>query len=75
MPREKCLMRTHLKEFEHEEKEFGLSFPYKETPDQLNAIHMVSKNMEKTTPMDHLVCGDVGFGKQKLPYELLTKQY
>tara|TARA_B100000925_G_scaffold27140_2_gene18183 strand:+ start:245 stop:3679 length:3435 start_codon:yes stop_codon:yes gene_type:complete len=55
-----------FKEFEHEEREFGLAFPYKETPDQLNAIQMVSKNMEKTTPMDHLVCGDVGFGKTEV---------
>jgi len=55
-----------FKEFEHDEREFGLSFPYQETPDQQNAIEMVSENMEKNRPMDHLVCGDVGFGKTEV---------
>ena len=44
----------------------ALSFPYKETPDQLNAIHIWSPKHGEKTPMDHLVCGDVGFGKTEV---------
>ena len=55
-----------FKQHEHEEIEFGLTFPYEETPDQMQAIKSVFKNMEKNTPMDHLVCGDVGFGKTEV---------
>ena len=48
-------------------KKMNLAFlSVQRNPDQLNAIHMVSKNMEKSTPMDHLVCGDVGFGKTEV---------
>ncbi|MDT8445712.1 MAG: transcription-repair coupling factor [bacterium] len=46
--------------------EFALSFPYEETPDQLRAIEEVAADMEKETPMDRLVCGDVGFGKTEV---------
>ncbi|WP_020408772.1 transcription-repair coupling factor [Hahella ganghwensis] len=45
---------------------FSASFPFEETPDQLNAINAVLKDMVKTTPMDRLVCGDVGFGKTEV---------
>ncbi len=38
-------------------------FPYKETPDQKEAIEDIKKDLEKETPMDRIVCGDVGFGK------------
>ncbi len=47
-------------------REFELAFPFKETPDQLRAIDDVLEAMQKARPMDHLVCGDVGFGKTEV---------
>ncbi|GIV23229.1 MAG: transcription-repair-coupling factor [Bacteroidia bacterium] len=41
-------------------------FPYEETPDQLTASQEVKKDMESPTPMDRLLCGDVGFGKTEV---------
>ncbi|MBF0241051.1 MAG: transcription-repair coupling factor [Desulfamplus sp.] len=46
--------------------EFQASFPYDETPDQLKAIEDVLSDMESDTPMDRLVCGDVGYGKTEV---------
>ena len=46
--------------------ELEASFMFEETPDQRAAIHAVKKDMERTTPMDRLVCGDVGFGKTEV---------
>lgn len=45
---------------------FEEAFPYEETPGQLKAIHDVKEDMEKSIPMDRLVCGDVGFGKTEV---------
>ena len=45
---------------------FEEEFPYEETPGQLKSIVEVKKDMEKNTPMDRLVCGDVGFGKTEV---------
>ncbi|HXW76170.1 MAG TPA: CarD family transcriptional regulator, partial [Candidatus Eremiobacteraceae bacterium] len=42
------------------------SFPYDETPDQRSAIAAVKEDMERTHPMDRLVCGDVGYGKTEV---------
>jgi transcription-repair coupling factor (superfamily II helicase) len=42
------------------------SFPYRETPDQENAIEAVKEDLESPQPMDRLVCGDVGFGKTEV---------
>ncbi|MGI9601247.1 MAG: transcription-repair coupling factor [Acidimicrobiales bacterium] len=42
------------------------SFPYEETPDQQRAIDEVKADMERESPMDRLVCGDVGFGKTEI---------
>jgi transcription-repair coupling factor (superfamily II helicase) len=42
------------------------SFPYRETPDQENAIEAVREDLEAPRPMDRLVCGDVGFGKTEV---------
>ena len=42
------------------------SFPYRETPDQENAIEAVKEDLEAARPMDRLVCGDVGFGKTEV---------
>ena len=42
------------------------SFPYRETPDQEQAIEAVKEDLEAPRPMDRLVCGDVGFGKTEV---------
>ena len=45
---------------------FSAAFPYTETPDQQLAIDAVRRDMLAGTPMDRLVCGDVGFGKTEV---------
>jgi transcription-repair coupling factor (superfamily II helicase) len=47
-------------------KEFEAGFAYEETADQLKAIENVISDMQKPTPMDRLVCGDVGYGKTEV---------
>ena len=42
------------------------SFPFEETPDQVQAIHDVKTDMESPRPMDRLLVGDVGFGKTEV---------
>ncbi len=49
------------------------SFEYIETPDQLKAINEVKADMESTTPMDRLICGDVGFGKTEVAMRAIFK--
>jgi transcription-repair coupling factor (superfamily II helicase) len=46
--------------------ELESSFIYEDTPDQASATSDVKADMEKTYPMDRLVCGDVGFGKTEV---------
>ncbi len=46
--------------------ELESSFPYLETPDQLQAIQEVKADMETARPMDRLICGDVGYGKTEV---------
>ncbi|MBK7383442.1 MAG: transcription-repair coupling factor [Flavobacteriales bacterium] len=46
--------------------ELEASFTYEDTPDQEKATIDVKRDMEKGTPMDRLVCGDVGFGKTEV---------
>ena len=46
--------------------EFEDRFPYRETPDQLEAIEAVRADMEEARPMDRLICGDVGYGKTEV---------
>jgi transcription-repair coupling factor (superfamily II helicase) len=48
------------------QNEFESSFLYKETVDQLRAIHDTKADMETDRPMDRLICGDVGFGKTEV---------
>jgi len=48
------------------QQELEASFPYIETPDQTEAIAAVKEDMEKTRPMDRLICGDVGYGKTEV---------
>jgi transcription-repair coupling factor (superfamily II helicase) len=46
--------------------ELEASFIYEDTPDQAKAVADVKKDMESESPMDRLVCGDVGFGKTEV---------
>ncbi|MFJ2057918.1 transcription-repair coupling factor [Streptomyces sp. NPDC087908] len=48
------------------QRELEDAFPYAETPDQLSTIAEVKDDMEKTVPMDRLICGDVGYGKTEI---------
>jgi transcription-repair coupling factor (superfamily II helicase) len=47
-------------------REFEAAFPYEETPDQLEAIEAVLKDMISERPVDRLICGDVGYGKTEV---------
>ena len=48
------------------QQEMESSFPYVETPDQLEVWQRVKEDMEKPSVMDRLVCGDVGYGKTEI---------
>jgi transcription-repair coupling factor (superfamily II helicase) len=48
------------------QREFEESFEYEETPDQAAAIAEVMADMSADTPMDRLICGDVGYGKTEV---------
>jgi len=48
------------------QEEFEALFEFEETPDQITAIEDVKDDMENPTPMDRLICGDVGFGKTEV---------
>ena len=50
----------------HWMKEFDAAFPYDETPDQLSAIDDCKGDLERSRPMDRLICGDVGYGKTEV---------
>jgi transcription-repair coupling factor (superfamily II helicase) len=48
------------------QKELEDSFPYVETEDQKRAILDIKRDMERSRPMDRLLCGDVGYGKTEV---------
>lgn len=48
------------------QRDFEASFEYEETDDQLRCIDEIKGDMERTAPMDRLLCGDVGFGKTEV---------
>ena len=50
----------------HAYEEFKIHFGYVETEDQLKAIEEVEEDLRKGSPMDRLICGDVGFGKTEV---------
>ncbi|UWR50555.1 transcription-repair coupling factor [Phaeobacter inhibens] len=50
----------------HAWEEFSARFPYQETDDQLRAISEVMDDLQSGSPMDRLICGDVGFGKTEV---------
>ena len=49
------------------------AFEYVETPDQMRAIEEVKRDMESDSPMDRLICGDVGFGKTEVAMRAIFK--
>lgn len=48
------------------QNDFERRFEYDETEDQLRCINEIKRDMERDTPMDRLLCGDVGFGKTEV---------
>ncbi|MGB7848246.1 MAG: DEAD/DEAH box helicase, partial [Candidatus Acidiferrum sp.] len=48
------------------QREFEDAFEFEETPDQLAAIADVKRDLQKSSPMDRLLCGDVGYGKTEV---------
>ena len=50
----------------HWQEEFEGAFPYELTTDQATAIADIKRDMEAPTPMDRLLCGDVGYGKTEV---------
>ena len=64
---ERALRRAPVMEpGNHMWEEFCARFPYQETEDQLSAIEDVLEDLGRGSPMDRLVCGDVGFGKTEV---------
>ena len=58
------------------QNELEASFIYEDTPDQEKATIAVKEDMEAPAPMDRLVCGDVGFGNERLAlYSGLYKSF
>jgi transcription-repair coupling factor (superfamily II helicase) len=50
----------------HWQQEFEDAFEYDLTPDQVTAVADIKRDMEASTPMDRLLCGDVGYGKTEV---------
>lgn len=48
------------------QRDFEARFEYEETEDQMRCIEEIKADMERTAPMDRLLCGDVGFGKTEV---------
>ncbi len=55
------------------QKEFESAFGYEETTDQVRSIEEIKRDMEKTRPMDRLLCGDVGYGKTEVAFRAAFK--
>ena len=52
---------------------FEAEFEFEETADQMRAVEDIKKDMESSTPMDRLLCGDVGFGKTEVAFRAIYK--
>ena len=62
--------------FSHDDENqvmFESEFMYEETEDQLNAVKKIKEEMEKSKPMDMLLCGDVGYGKTEVAFRAMFK--
>ncbi len=55
------------------QREFEDNFGYTETDDQLRCIREIKADMESPTPMDRLLCGDVGYGKTEVALRAVMK--
>jgi len=55
------------------QREFEEQFEYTETDDQLRCIQEIKLDMERPTPMDRLLCGDVGYGKTEVAFRAIMK--
>ena len=55
------------------QREFEEQFEYTETDDQLRCIGEIKSDMERPTPMDRLLCGDVGYGKTEVAFRAMMK--
>ena len=55
------------------QREFEEQFEYTETDDQLRCIQEIKLDMERATPMDRLLCGDVGYGKTEVAFRAIMK--
>jgi transcription-repair coupling factor (superfamily II helicase) len=55
----------HLPDTEWQ-RDFESAFPYEETEDQIDIARDAKADMERTRPMDRLICGDVGYGKTEI---------
>ena len=65
-----------IKPFEKDDESqllFESEFEYDETPDQLKAIIEIKRDLERSTPMDRLLCGDVGYGKTEVIFRAIYK--
>ena len=70
--------RSKIKGFQFQEddefqKEFEDEFEYELTKDQQRALDEIKKDMESPSPMDRLLCGDVGFGKTEVAFRAAFK--
>jgi len=55
------------------DSQIASTFPYQETPDQLQTIEDINKDLESNRPMNRIVCGDVGFGKTEIALRAAVK--
>ncbi|MCC8072651.1 MAG: transcription-repair coupling factor [Clostridiales bacterium] len=55
------------------QRDFELRFEYEETDDQLRCAEEIKRDMQRSVPMDRLLCGDVGFGKTEVALRAVFK--